>query len=132
MSQTHVDGVSQQELLCFKEEFGPTAFVCDRRGCDRATHGFSSRNELIDHQTRHNGGFKCSVHGCAYNDVGFKTTRDLQAHRRKRHRVGEIKRVPKRFRQTNINNESHTDHPTTQSVTLDMGFGTWDPFQNLD
>ncbi|KAI0521714.1 hypothetical protein F5B22DRAFT_662043 [Xylaria bambusicola] len=99
MSQGQVHGILQQELLGFKEEFGPTAFVCNHHGCERVAVGFSSKAELADHQAHHNGDLKCSVHGCAYNDVGFRTTKDLQAHRRKRHGAALTKRVPKRFRE---------------------------------
>ncbi|KAI0424916.1 hypothetical protein F5Y09DRAFT_352946 [Xylaria sp. FL1042] len=106
MSQANVHGIPQQELLGFKKEFGSTAFVCDHRGCERVILGFSSKTALIDHQARHNGDLKCFVHGCAYNDVGFMTTKDLQAHCRKRHGAPGIKRVPKRFRQTDNNDAS--------------------------
>ncbi|KAI0537717.1 hypothetical protein GGR58DRAFT_470502 [Xylaria digitata] len=99
MGQTQLDGISQQELLEFKEEFGPTAFVCDVRDCERATLGFSSKTELMDHKALHDGILKCFVQGCAYNEhVGFKTAKGLQDHLRKRHGTAEIRRVPKRFR----------------------------------
>ncbi|KAF2963927.1 hypothetical protein GQX73_g9643 [Xylaria multiplex] len=101
MGQPNVDGISQGDLLAFKEEFGLTAFVCDVRGCERATLGFSSKADLTNHKALHDGTLKCIVHGCAYSEhVGFKSTKDLQGHLRKRHRTEEIRRVPKRFRQT--------------------------------
>jgi len=98
MGQTHVDGIPQQELTAFQEEFGPTAFVCNIRRCERATFGFSSKARLVDHQARHDGNLKCSVQGCAYNDVGFTTTKSLKDHHRNRHGAPKIKPVPKRFR----------------------------------
>jgi hypothetical protein len=107
MGQTHVDGISQQELMAFQEEFGPTAFVCDFRRCERATFGFSSKARLVDHRARHDGILKCPVQGCAYNDVGFTTIKSLRGHQRNRHGGAEIKRVPKRFRQT-LHEEANT------------------------
>ncbi|KAI8622934.1 hypothetical protein F5Y19DRAFT_468906 [Xylariaceae sp. FL1651] len=97
-SQAHVEGVSQQDFLNFKEEHGSTAFVCDRRGCDRALLGFPSMATLLEHRSLHQDNLKCPTQGCAYNEVGFKNIKGLQDHRRKRHRAAKDLQVPRRFR----------------------------------
>lgn len=77
---TECPGLSVQELITFKEEFGPFAFTCLVPGCDRSVVGFSSATRLKDHEARHQDKLKCRQKGCSYNDVGFTSRRALREH----------------------------------------------------
>lgn len=86
VSQKSFPGLSQQDLVVFKEEFGPTAFVCHFRGCERSLVGFPTATALKDHEARHSGLLRCLEPGCSYNkDVGFTTLSQVKKHKRKAH-----------------------------------------------
>ncbi|KAF4445870.1 NACHT domain-containing protein [Fusarium austroafricanum] len=85
MAQESCTGLTLEELMVFKEEFGPTAFVCDVRGCERSLVGYSNANALKDHEARHRGQLKCVESRCLYNDIGFSSLKQLRNHKRKRH-----------------------------------------------
>lgn len=118
MERTHVTGLSQPELIAFKEAFGPTAFVCSYYGCDHATLGFPTKSQLEAHQVHHEQPLRCYEEGCVYNDVGFPTSRSLQTHKRKQHRSVEVNRVPKRLR---LSQQSMPD----PSITVPNDVGTY-------
>ncbi|KAF4975683.1 hypothetical protein FZEAL_7573 [Fusarium zealandicum] len=98
MQGNGIDGISQESLLAFKELHGPTAFLCNIRGCERAVAGFSSMYKLKDHQALHSGELQCPEGSCAYNDVGFSSIRSLQQHKKKHHGAARLEQVPKRLR----------------------------------
>ncbi|KAI1421261.1 hypothetical protein F5Y12DRAFT_790113 [Xylaria sp. FL1777] len=98
VKQQTVVGLSDKDLMRFKEEYAPSALICDKSGCDRALHGFPSEKTLKDHRSRHDGALKCYEKDCAYNDIGFVSGSSLAAHKRKRHQDPQPAVVPKRIR----------------------------------
>ncbi|KAK6855680.1 hypothetical protein PG995_007831 [Apiospora arundinis] len=97
-SKKSVSGLPSSDFLAFKEEFGPTAFMCHTSGCENAVSGFSSHQSLKGHEARHSQPLHCFEPGCSYNDVGFRTPRELRNHARKRHTSSVEAPVPKRLR----------------------------------
>ncbi|KAI1291072.1 hypothetical protein F5Y03DRAFT_377684 [Xylaria venustula] len=97
LKQKSLPGVSQLDLISFKEDYGPTAFVCQVAGCERSLIGFPSESQLRDHAHRHSKSLKCYEKDCAYNDIGFTSERSLKSHKRKLHFTGERKVIPKRI-----------------------------------
>ncbi|ETS82746.1 hypothetical protein PFICI_04622 [Pestalotiopsis fici W106-1] len=78
-------GIEQDELIAFKEDYKPTAFVCDRQGCNRSLRGYSSKEKLASHRERHTQSLRCYERDCQYNDVGFSTGTKLKNHKQKMH-----------------------------------------------
>lgn len=90
MAQKSYPGLTPEELVVFKEEFGSTAFVCHVHGCERSVVGYSTANALKDHEARHQGQLKCFEPNCYYNDIGFSSLKRLRDHKRKQHPPVEI------------------------------------------
>jgi hypothetical protein len=88
-------GLTSEELMVFRQDFGPTAFVCDVRGCTRSLVGFSNVNLLKDHQVRCYGQLKCLVANCSYNDIGFSSLRQLREHKKRIHSAPIERHIPK-------------------------------------
>ncbi|KAI1824553.1 hypothetical protein F4861DRAFT_505422 [Xylaria intraflava] len=97
VKQKSLAGVSQSDLISFKEDYGSTAFVCQKAGCDRSIVGFPSERQLHDHAHRHANSLRCYEEDCAYNDIGFTTQGGLRNHKRKFHPTEEPKVIPKRI-----------------------------------
>ncbi|KAK7960375.1 Vegetative incompatibility protein HET-E-1 [Apiospora saccharicola] len=93
-----VTGLPDAVFLAFKKEYGPTAFMCGTTGCEKAVSGFSSRELLRGHEARHVQPLRCFEPGCGFNDVGFRTPKELRNHARKRHPSSAEAPVPKRLR----------------------------------
>ncbi|KAI0123226.1 hypothetical protein BJ170DRAFT_641233 [Xylariales sp. AK1849] len=85
VQQDSILGVEQDELIAFKEDYKPTAFVCDRQGCNRSLRGYSSKEKLASHRERHTKSLRCYERDCKYNDVGFSTGTKLKNHKQKMH-----------------------------------------------
>ncbi|KAK8057085.1 hypothetical protein PG996_011022 [Apiospora saccharicola] len=98
VSKQSLLGLPSLDFLAFKEEFGPTAFMCHTNGCEKSVSGFSSHDFLKGHEARHSQPLHCFETGCSYNDVGFRTPRELRNHARKRHPFSSEFPVPKRLR----------------------------------
>jgi hypothetical protein len=105
LKQSSLSGASQLDLINFKEEYGPTAFVCQEPGCYRSLVGFPSERQLRDHADGHNKSLRCYEKDCTYNDVGFLTGRSLTSHKRKMHPTEQPKVIPKRLSSTNSSSE---------------------------
>ncbi|KAF2993056.1 hypothetical protein E8E14_001163, partial [Neopestalotiopsis sp. 37M] len=97
IQQSSIPGVEQYELIAFKEDYGPTAFVCEWPGCDNIIRGFSSEADLASHQARHTQSLRCYEKDCPRNDVGFTTRISLKQHKRKMHPDLNMEPIPKRF-----------------------------------
>ncbi|KAK8109245.1 hypothetical protein PG984_015046 [Apiospora sp. TS-2023a] len=93
-----VTGLPDAVFLAFKKEYGPTAFICGTTGCEKAVSGFSSHELLKGHEARHVQPLRCFEPGCGFNDVGFRTPKELRNHARKRHPSSTEAPVPKRLR----------------------------------
>lgn len=98
MRGNSVNGISTETILAFKELHGPTAFLCDIRGCQHAIIGFPTKEKLKDHRALHFRELKCEAINCFYNDVGFQTKRSLREHRKRHHGTGRSDQLPKRLR----------------------------------
>ena len=108
-------GLSQEELLAFRSDYGPTAFVCPIRRCGRFRSGYSSAAKLEDHKkARHGEALKCYWEGCTYNDVGYPSVRSLQDHQRRHHRKPdtELRRVPNFIRMPRRNDDGNIITPS--------------------
>ncbi|KAF7551161.1 hypothetical protein G7Z17_g5206 [Cylindrodendrum hubeiense] len=119
MFQNSCPGLSQDELVAFKEEYGPSAFVCGIRGCDRSVVGYASANRLEDHEARHQDALKCSELSCTYNQIGFSSSKQLREHKRKRHLVSTAVEIPQQVqratRQQAANNQAWpSNHPSAR------------------
>ncbi|KAH7002370.1 hypothetical protein EDB80DRAFT_685538 [Ilyonectria destructans] len=97
LAQSSSSRLSQEELAVFKEEFGPSAFVCDIRGCERSVVGYASANRLKDHEARHQGRLKCPKIGCSYDQIGSTSLKQLRNHERKLHTAPTASQVPQRI-----------------------------------
>lgn len=106
-------GLRLDELNAFIKEFGPTAFVCDVRGCEQSRVGYSTLASLKDHEAQHQGLLKCLEPNCSYNEhISFSSWRQLKAHKRKIHPEPSRLEVPQKLRQQKHNQEKdlrHTD-----------------------
>ncbi|RYP58606.1 hypothetical protein DL770_010393 [Monosporascus sp. CRB-9-2] len=80
-------GLSQEELLAFRSDYGPTAFKCPIRS------------------SRHSKALRCYWEGCAYNDVGYASPRSLREHQRRHHGKPELRRVPNSIRRPARNDQ---------------------------
>lgn len=109
------EGLSQDELLAFHSDYGPTAFTCPIRSCERFQLGYSSVVKLEDHKkARHGKALKCFKEGCAYNDVGYASPRTLREHQRKRHSKNEPRRVPKAIKRLVRNDQRNFSSPVPE------------------
>ncbi|KAI5861038.1 hypothetical protein GGS23DRAFT_205824 [Durotheca rogersii] len=115
LKQRSLLSVPQQDLVNFQAEYAPTAFVCQKSGCDRAYVGFSTQRLLRDHEIRHTTGLRCYEVECSYNDVGFPTEKSLRNHMRKRHPHAKPTAVPVRLRNSQPIRQVS---PETESRTL--------------
>ncbi|KAF7535698.1 hypothetical protein G7054_g5180 [Neopestalotiopsis clavispora] len=102
IEQSSIHGVEQYDLIAFKEDYGPSAFVCDWPGCDRMLRGYPSQRQLSSHQARHTQNLRCYDENCSYNDVGFPTETSLKNHKRKMHPGPGMEPIPKRLRKNTI------------------------------
>lgn len=116
MAQSSCPGLSQEELMVFKEEFGPSAFVCHIRGCERSVVGYSTANGLRDHEARHQGLLKCSEASCPYNHVGFSSSKQLKAHQRKLHLASVQKEIPRTILRKRPPDHAHMGRPRAAPV----------------
>lgn len=89
------EGLSSEDLVAFKREFGPSVFVCRVQGCDKSIFGFESDARLRDHAALHQGKLRCSVSSCMMNDVGFTSAKALRDHKRLRHPETLPPRIPR-------------------------------------
>ncbi|KAG4295211.1 hypothetical protein FPRO06_01795 [Fusarium proliferatum] len=96
--QDHSRDLSKEDLMVFKEEFGPTAFVCHVRDCYRSLMGYSTLAGLKDHEIQHRGLLKCTKAKCSFNDIGFPSYRKLKDHQRKHHPIHPQIKVPQQIR----------------------------------
>lgn len=113
------DGLSQEELLAFHSDYGPTAFTCHIRNCERFQLGYSSAVKLEDHKkARHGKALKCFKEGCAYNDVGYASPKTLREHQRKRHSKHEPRQVPKVIKRLVRNDQMNFSSPVPEGDQL--------------
>lgn len=109
------EGLSQEELLAFHSDYGPTAFTRPIRSCERFQLGYSSVVKLGDHKkARHGKALKCFKDGCAYNDVGYASPRTLREHQRKRHSKNEPRQVPKAIKRLVRNDQRNFSSPVPE------------------
>ncbi|KAF5986953.1 NACHT domain-containing protein [Fusarium bulbicola] len=85
VTQDDCQDLSKEDLMVFKKEFGPTAFVCHVRDCYRSLIGYPTTAGLKDHEIQHRGLLKCTKAKCSFNDIGFPSYRKLRDHQRKHH-----------------------------------------------
>lgn len=97
LGQNSCSGLSQEDLVAFKDEFGPSAFVCHIHRCNRSVVGYASASLLRDHEARHQGTLKCPVSSCLYG-LDFTSSKQLKAHMRKRHPAPGATETPSRIR----------------------------------
>ncbi|KAK1459054.1 NACHT domain-containing protein [Colletotrichum melonis] len=118
-------GLLAKDLIAFKEEYGPSAFVCPIYGCDKAVVGYSSTSQLKDHLTRHQEKLRCFKQDCFYNDVGFTTLRQLKDHQRRHHPPPPSipQKIPQRLNQvsqapaTTSTNPKRSHHESQNGVS---------------
>ncbi|KAF2103370.1 hypothetical protein NA57DRAFT_72345 [Rhizodiscina lignyota] len=94
-----VDGLSPESLKVFKDCFAPSAFVCSYSGCNNASMGFGSQQELSKHEIVHGPRFRCQNVSCDYSVIGFSTAHALKQHNRKYHAPQDKIFVPESLRQ---------------------------------
>ncbi|KAK1983803.1 hypothetical protein LZ30DRAFT_545280, partial [Colletotrichum cereale] len=66
LTQHDFPGISAEALKFFKTQLGNSAFTCRLKNCPRATSGFASEKQLIDHETSHLRQFPCTFPKCQY------------------------------------------------------------------
>lgn len=98
LEQNSVYGLDDTELLAFKEEYRPSAFICRSFGCAKSVMGFSSKHLLSTHESLHTQSLRCYQSGCSYNDVGFTNENSLRSHMKNRHQAPEPSPIPKRLK----------------------------------
>ncbi|KAI0470247.1 hypothetical protein F4859DRAFT_486121 [Xylaria cf. heliscus] len=96
LSQEEYPGVSPQELEEFKRHFRTSAYTCRFGSCPRATLGFESKEEWLQHELAHLRRWVCTVVGCQYPP--FDSTRALRAHNKAHHENVAGQRPIRRFR----------------------------------
>ncbi|KAI1353445.1 hypothetical protein F5Y01DRAFT_277115 [Xylaria sp. FL0043] len=77
-------GVSTEELIQFKRDYGSVAFTCRFPACPRASEGFETDELRVDHETSHAPPLKCPAPSCQY--PAFPTKQALMRHERNCHR----------------------------------------------
>lgn len=90
-------GLLVKDFIAFKEEYGPSAFVCPIYGCEKAVFGCSSTLQLKVHSTRHREKLRCFEQDCFYNDVGFASLRQLKDHQRRCHPSAPLPSIPQQI-----------------------------------
>ncbi|KAF5724312.1 NACHT domain-containing protein [Fusarium mundagurra] len=98
VTQDDCQDLSKEDLMVFKEEFGPTAYVCHVRDCYRSLIGYSTTAGLKDHEIQHRGLLKCTIAKCPFNDIGFPSYRKLKDHQRNHHPTHSQIKVPRQIR----------------------------------
>ncbi|KAK1728107.1 uncharacterized protein BDZ83DRAFT_149704 [Colletotrichum acutatum] len=120
LREVNCPGLWAEDLIAFKEEYGPSAFVCPVYGCDKAVVGFSSASQLTSHSTRHQEKPRCLKQDCFYNDVGFPSPRHLREHQRRCHPPPPPPSIPRQIFQ-NLDQSllciSIADLPPTEKLT---------------
>ncbi|KAI1273077.1 hypothetical protein F5Y07DRAFT_391555 [Xylaria sp. FL0933] len=104
-------GVSTEELVQFKRDYGSVAFICRFPACPRASEGFETDELRVDHETSHAPPLKCPVPSCQY--PAFPTEQALRRHERNCHRS-----VIDNPRMKNIRRPSIQDRPKRYSGFL--------------
>ncbi|KAK4163802.1 hypothetical protein QBC43DRAFT_212370 [Cladorrhinum sp. PSN259] len=82
LSMQTYGGIELEEFARFKVEYRKTAFACRLLSCPRATLGFDSQAELIEHEASHLR-IVCKEPFCQYPP--FSSVRALKAHQSKCH-----------------------------------------------
>ncbi|UQC74164.1 NACHT domain-containing protein [Colletotrichum lupini] len=124
-------GLLAKNFIAFKEEYGPSAFVCPIYGCDKAVAGYSSILQLKDHSMRHQEKLRCFNQDCFYNDVGFNSSRQLKDHERRCHPSPSPPSIPqqilKRLDQGSQAPATPTTNPNQSRQELQYGAGNQSP-----
>lgn len=97
LGKTDCPGLRAEDLIAFKQEYGPSAFVCPVYGCDKAVYGYSSASHLTSHSTRHQNKLRCLKQDCFYNDIGFTSSRHLREHQRRCHPPQSPPSIPRQI-----------------------------------
>jgi hypothetical protein len=116
-------GLSNENLLVFRQLYGFSAYVCRFQGCKHASNGFPSEKDLVTHESQHRVKLVCYEPRCAYNDVGFSSAERLKAHLRNHHGIRTTRQLPKLIRRTRRFSELRPPDrlgPAVTSTPLDM------------
>ncbi|KAK1463567.1 hypothetical protein CCUS01_08254 [Colletotrichum cuscutae] len=100
LTESNFPSLLAEDFIAFKEEYGPSAFVCSVYGCDRAVVGCSSDEQLKVHLTRHQEKPRCFKQDCFYNDVGFNSQKQLKDHQRRCHPSPPLPSIPRQISHT--------------------------------
>ncbi|KAI1173581.1 hypothetical protein F4777DRAFT_557344 [Nemania sp. FL0916] len=76
-------GISAEDLAQFQRDYRSTAFTCRLSSCPRASDGFDTDAQRIDHEKSHTPPQKCPVSSCQYPP--FQTEQALKAHTQRCH-----------------------------------------------
>ncbi|KAK3989052.1 hypothetical protein QBC44DRAFT_242404 [Cladorrhinum sp. PSN332] len=127
-----VAGIDLEDFERFKIEFRTTAFACRMLSCPRASLGFDSEAQLMEHEASHLG-ITCNVPECQYPP--FSSNRALKMHQSKCHPTRETgvvrRRGIRRTRSKPLSDEyvSHANksQPISRGEVFMSGDKSWKP-----
>nr|WOD46422.1 hypothetical protein [Trichoderma atroviride] len=83
LDQSDYPGISANELELFKSQFRASIFTCRLKSCPRATLGFDTKKDCLEHEMDHVLKFQCTFPGCQFPP--FASAQALKNHVTKYH-----------------------------------------------
>ena len=129
LRQNDYPGVTASELKEFKTDFGSSAFTCRLISCPRATAGFGSEKDWIEHETAHVQRLRCTVAGCQYPPFGSR--RALGRHMSEHHTEQRTKRPIRNYTGSHRQSPDESQTEIRKQPTTDKPSKSWLPLVRL-